>query len=58
MHTTNARELIRRWGRYLALVRRGETITVTHHDIPVAVLIGIDEYRRLVAAEGEGETNE
>jgi prevent-host-death family protein len=51
------RELHRRASAYVNRVRyAGERIIITSRDKPVAVIIGIEEYRRLKQAAGESET--
>jgi len=62
MKTVGSRELKNRLGRYLGLVRRGETIIVTDRGKTVARLVppspqqegavGLDEFLKQLEAEG------
>jgi prevent-host-death family protein len=62
MRTVGSRELKNRLGRYLGLVRRGETIIVTDRGKPVARMVppnpeeaeanGLDEILKQLEAEG------
>jgi prevent-host-death family protein len=49
------RELHQRASTYISRVRyAGERFIITSRDKPVAVLINVEEYRRLLHAAGEG----
>lgn len=62
MKTVGSRELKNRLGRYLALVRRGETVIVTARGKTIAHIVppnpkqaeanGVDEFLKQLEAEG------
>jgi prevent-host-death family protein len=51
----NSHTLRKKLSATLRLVMGGQGYTVTIQDIPVAMLISVEEYRRLKQAAGEGE---
>jgi antitoxin (DNA-binding transcriptional repressor) of toxin-antitoxin stability system len=55
LETINSRALREHLSSILRLVMGGRGYTVTIQDIPVAILINVDEYRRLKRSAGENE---
>lgn len=55
LDSINSRTLRRTLSATLRRVKEGQGYTVTIAEFPVAVLISVDEYRRLQRAAGESE---